>query len=97
MRKNKNCFRDLARESLVKIALVLTEIEEKIVLLQESELNPELATGLEKFSKTELGSSLQNIGDLVAAGEETVFSAANMITDAAVRSANLVSNILLVP
>ena len=62
MKEKKNCFRDIARESLLTIALVVTEIEEQIVRL-DSKPNPASATGLDKFSKTDLGASLQALGD----------------------------------
>ena len=62
MKEKKNCFRDIARESLLTIALVVTEIEEQIVRL-DSKPSPASATGLDKFSKTDLGASLQALGD----------------------------------
>jgi hypothetical protein len=76
MKEKKNCFRDLARESLLTIALVVTEIEEQIERAEASNpIKPGSATGLEKFSKTDLGTSLQALGDY---GITTEATAANI-------------------
>jgi hypothetical protein len=75
MKEKKNCFRDIARESLLTIALVVTEIGEQIERAEASNPNNDSATGLEKFSKTDLGTSLQALGDY---GITTEATAANI-------------------
>ena len=83
MKEKKNCFRDLARESLLTIALVVTEIEEQIVrAVAINPIKPGSATGLEKFSKTDLGTSLQALGDYGIATEATAAQVTNSIGEA---------------
>jgi hypothetical protein len=80
MKEKKNCFRDIARESLLTIALVVTEIEEQIVRLDIKRTQYANGQEYEKFTTTDLGTSLQAMGaidEYVITTEEAANTIAN--------------------
>ena len=93
MKEKKNCFRDLARESLGPIALVNIEIEESIVRLQETEPAYQVITGLDKFSKTDLGIKLEDIGNVVSAPDEAIVDLATGVSTSIAKAGEWVDNI----
>ena len=93
MKEKKNCFRDLARESLGPIALVNIEIEESIVRLQETEPAYQVITGLDKFSKTDLGIKLEDIGNVVSAPDEAIVDLSNHVYKSFERAGEWVDNV----
>ena len=93
MKEKKNCFRDLARESLGPIALVSIEIEENIVRLQESAPPDQVPTGLDKFSQTDLGIKLEDIGNVVSAPDEAIVDLATGVSTSIAKAGEWVDNI----